>query len=284
MSIVLALALVAQAALSDDRARQILPRADLHALTDAQRAQFLEIAGDTFDYAGCNDTLARCLAANVADKHAVRMSELIKVLLLQGGTTPAVIDGVERYYGSFSKRQKVSDTDCPQLGDAKAPIAVVEFSDFQCPHCAAAERPLHDLVQALPAKVRLCAKYYPLPGHPRARPAAAAAEFARQKGKFWQMSELLFAHQEELGDADLKGYAKDVGLDGVEMLKQIYAGRFDEVIEKQIREGDATGVRATPTLYFNGRQYTLPIQRELLVFTAQDEDEWHRNKGAWDKD
>src|SRR5712692_4229135 len=135
--------------LSEERARQILPRADLTGLNGQQRAQFLEIAGDTFDYAGCNDTLARCLGKDVKDHHALRMTELIKGLLLEGYSPSVIIEMVERYYSSFpaGKRLKLNDTECPQLGDPRAPVSVVEFSDFECPHCAAAEKPLHDLVQ-----------------------------------------------------------------------------------------------------------------------------------------
>jgi len=285
-SFLLIAALVAQAGLSEERARQILPRADLHALTDQQRAQFLEVAGDTFGYAGCTETLARCLGANVSDKHALRTAELVKALLLDGYSTSAVIDMVERYYGSFAKekRQKLPDQDCAQLGDPKSPIAVVEFSDYQCPHCAVSAKPLRDLVRALPAKVRLCFKYFPLPSHSRAQIAAGCAEFARQRGKFWEMSDLLFSHQEELGDTELKSFARQLGLDGDAMLRQVYAGRFDATIERHKKEGTDAGVRATPTLYFNGRQLTLPIKHDFLVFTAQDEDEWQRNKGGWDTD
>src|SRR5712671_1231251 len=113
--------------LSEEQARRILPRADLSGLTDEQRAQFLEVAGDVFDYAGCKDTLARCLGADVQDVHALR---------LEGATPPRVIDTVETYYASFdaSKRQSLKTGDCPVLGDPKAPITVVEFSDYQCPH------------------------------------------------------------------------------------------------------------------------------------------------------
>jgi len=274
------------AGLSEERAREILPRADLHALNDAQRAQFLEIAGDTFGYAGCNETLARCLAANVSDKHAPRMAELVKALILDGQSSPGILDTVERYYASFEgkKRQKLLDQECPQLGDPKAPVAVVEFSDYQCPHCAVAQKPLKDLVRALSGKVRLCSKYFPLAGHGRAQIAAGAAEFARQKGKFWQLNDLLFTHQDALGDSDLKGYAREAGLEGDAMLKQVYAGKFDPLIERQKKEGNDAGVRATPTLYFNGRQFILPLKSEFLVFTAQDEEEWQRNRGGWDKD
>jgi protein-disulfide isomerase len=274
--------------LSNDRAREILPRAELSQLSDAQRAQFLEIAGDTFDYAGCNDTLAQCLRAGVKDHHALRMTELIKYMLLEGYTPSVIIDFVERYYASFpeSKRQKLRDDDCPQLGDAKARVVVVEFSDFQCPHCATASKPLRDLVAAMPGRVRLCSKYFPLPGHPRAQQAAAAAEYAFRHRKFWEMSELLFAHQDndELDDAHLREYARELGLDGNEMLKQIYAGKLDAAIERHKKEGVDAGVRATPTLFFNGRQFILPLKPEFLVFSAQDEEEWQKNKGAWEKE
>ncbi len=273
--------------LSDERARQILPRADLSQLTDQQRAQFLEIAGDTFDYAGCNDTLAQCLRAGVKDKHALRMTELIKGMLIEGYSPSVIIEMVERYYSSFPKEkraQKLKDTECPQLGDPKAPVAVVEFSDFQCPHCAAATKPIHDMVDALKGKVRLCPKYFPLPSHNRAAIAAACAEYARQKGKYWEMAEMLFGHQDELEDGSLKSYAKQLGLDGNEMLKDVYAGRFDAAVQKQTKEGMDAGVNATPTLFFDGRKYTLPIKPEFLIFSAQDEEEWQRNKGGWDKE
>ena len=274
------------AALSNERARQILPRAELSQLNDAQRAQFLEIAGDTFGYAGCNDTLAQCLRAGVKDPHALRMTELVKFMLLEGYTPSVIIDFIERYYASFTKRVNLRSDDCPSLGDPKAPVVVVEYSDYQCPHCAAAEKPLKDLVAALSGKVRLCSKYFPLPGHRRAQQAAGAAEYAFHHKKFWEMNELIFAHQDtdELDDAHLKEYAKQLGLDGTDMLKQIYAGKLDLVIEKHKQQGMAAGVRATPTLYFNGRQFLLPLKPEFLVFSAQDEEEWQKNKGGWEKE
>lgn len=271
--------------LTEERARQILPRADLSGLTGAQRAQFLEIAGDTFDYAGCNDTLARCLAGSVKDMHALRMTALVKVMLLEGFTPSVIIEMVERYYASFKeKRQKLRDNDCGLLGDMKAKVTVTEYSDFQCPHCAASTKPLHDFVEAMPGKVRLCSKYFPLPMHPRAQVAAGCAEYARRKDKFWEMSDRLFAHQDELDDANLKSFAKEIGLDGNEMLKEVYAGKFDTLIEREKNEGLGAGVRATPTLFFEGRMYTLPLKLEYLELSARDEEEWQRNKGGWDKE
>jgi protein-disulfide isomerase len=267
--------------LTEEQARRILPRADLSGLTDEQRAQFLEIAGDVFDYAGCRDTLAKCLGENVQDVHAVRMAELVKALLLDGGTPSRVIDLVENYYASFdgSKRHVLKTNDCAVLGDPKAPVAVVEYSDYQCPHCATAMKPLHDLVNgADKGKARLCAKYFPLPGHQRARVAAGCAEYARRRGKFWEMNALLFAHQEELDDQSLKAYAKELGLDGAQMLKEVYAGRFDAIIDAHQKEGVSAHVQSTPTLFINGRHHRLPIKLQYLQRSVEDELEWQQNK------
>src|SRR3954470_8523553 len=267
--------------LSEEDARRILPRADLSGLTGEARAQFLDIAGDVFDYAGCKDTLAKCLAADQKDVHALRMAELIKVFLLQGAPPSRVVEWVENYYASFdaSKRQKVRSDDCPQLGDKNAPVALVEFSDYQCPHCAVARKPLHDVVVGPEkGKARLCPKYFPLPGHPRAGIAAGCAEYAKRKGKFWEMHEALFAHQEELEDDSLKQYAQQMGLDGAQMLKEVYAGHFDGVVASQMREGEAAHVQATPTIFVNGRQHTLPVQTFFLQRSIEDELEWQQNK------
>lgn len=267
--------------LTEEQARRIIPRADLSGLTDEQRSQFLEVAGDVFDYAGCKDTLAKCLGANVQDVHAVRMAGLVKALILEGGSTSRVIETVENYYASFdpSRRQALKTNDCPVLGDPKAAVAIVEFSDYQCPHCAVANKPLHDLVTGPEkGKARLCSKFFPLPGHARARIAAGCAEFARRQGKFWQMNDLLFANQDLLDDESLKKYAKQVGLDGAQMLKEVYAGKFDAVIEAHLQEGTSARVNATPTLFINGRGHALPVKLEFLQRSVEDELEWQENK------
>jgi protein-disulfide isomerase len=287
MTACLAATAAGAAELTVERAKAILPRADLSTLkTDAQRGEFLEVAGDTFDYAGCNDTLARCLQANVTDKHALRMAELVKALVLTGAPASSVIDSVERYYASFAakKRARLDDQDCGQLGDPKAKVVLVEFSDYQCPHCSKVVKPVHEMISALEGKVRWCAKYFPIVSiHPRAMISAEVAEYAKGQKKFWEMSELLFGHQEELDDYSLKKYAKQLGMDGDKMLKEVNAGNFDAAVNRQLKEGEAAGVNATPSFYFNGRFFDLPITTEFLVFSALDEEEWQSNSGAWGK-
>ncbi len=271
--------------LSMDEAKKLMPRANLAGLSDEQRGILFDVAGDTFDYAGCNSTLAACLRADVKDKHAPRMAQLAAQMIQIGYTDTQVKFFLDQYYASFAKdhRKKLRADDCPILGEAKAPVTLVEFSDYQCPHCARAAAPLQEFVEKMKGKVKLCSKYFPLPGHPRAMQAAGAAEYARAKGKFWQMHELLFAEQEHLEDADLKAIAHKLGLDGDEMLKQIYAGKFNELIERHKKEAIDANVASTPSVFFDGRLLTLPGM-QFLGFSAEDEAEWQRNGGAWDKE
>jgi protein-disulfide isomerase len=257
-----------------------VPRADLSGLSDAQKDTFLQVASEVFNYAGCQDTLAKCLGKGQRDPHAPRMAALVRQLVLDGFPAQTVIQGVETYYASFDSRARapVNDRNCATLG--KGTISIVEFSDYQCPHCRAALKPLHDLVTKDEAgKAKLCSKYFPFPSHPRARVAAGCAEYARAHGKFWELNELLFDNQESLEDADLKAYARKAGLDGDEMLKQVYAGAFDQLIDKHVREGTAAGVEETPSLFFNGRPLVLPRQPFYLRQSVQDELEWSKTRG-----
>ncbi len=273
------------AELSEERARQILPRADLHTLTAAQRAQFLEIAGDTFDYAGCNDTLARCLGQDVKDHHALRMTELIKGLLLEGYSPSVIIEMVERYYSSFpaGKRQKLEDTECPQLGSPQAPV-VVEFSDFECPHCAAARPILEKFARSNPDSVRFCFSPFPLAGHLNSGPAAQAALFARDQGKFWEMHDLLFENQKQLNPELLKSLASKIGLSPAELSKAIESGRYADELNIWKDSANRARVDSTPTVYVNGRKDHLPISAEALQRTVEDETEWISHNNSWAPD
>src|SRR5438270_13338253 len=88
-----------------------------------------------------------------------------------------------------------------------------------------------------------------------------------------------FANQGVLEVEKLRAYAKQVGLDGEEILKQVYARKFDAQVEKNQREGMAAGVESTPSLFFDGRLNLLPIRPWYLAFTVDDELQWQREKG-----
>jgi protein-disulfide isomerase len=146
----------------------------------------------------------------------------------------------------------------PQRGPSDAWVTIVEFSDFQCPFCGAAEPTIEQVLALYPADVRLVYKHFPLPQHPSARPAANAAECARVQGTapdgyFWEMHDLLFANQRALDAASLAGYAGQIaGLDAVAWQACFDAKQFDARVQADFDLGVSVGVNATPTFAING--------------------------------
>jgi len=140
-------------------------------------------------------------------------------------------------------------------GESGAPMTVVEFGDFECPYCAAAAPVLRKLVDTSAGQVRLVFRHFPLfVSHPHALTAALAAESAGEQDAFWQMHDVLFAHQQRLGDADLARYALDLGLDATRIVGE-GAQRFGDAVEADYADGAELGVHGTPTLFLNADPY-----------------------------
>jgi protein-disulfide isomerase len=140
-------------------------------------------------------------------------------------------------------------------GSPDAPVTVVEYGDFECPYCAAAAPVLRRLVDGSDGGVRLVFRHYPLPDvHPYALTAALAAEAAGEQGAFWPMHDLLFAHQDRLTDANLRGYGAELGLDG-DRLVGAAAQRLGDKVEADFASGVALGVPGTPTLFIDGVRF-----------------------------
>lgn len=141
-------------------------------------------------------------------------------------------------------------------GRADAPITLVEYGDYQCGYCATAHPVINELRRRLGDRLRVVFRNFPCPDqHPHAQHAAEAAEAAGTQGKFWEMHDLLFEHfkhQPTLDDADLTGYAVDLGLD----LERFERGLAEHVYARRVREdldgGLRSGVSRTPTFFING--------------------------------
>jgi len=149
----------------------------------------------------------------------------------------------------------------PVLGSPSAPYLLVEFADFECPYCGMVFPELHDLVDQNP-DLRMMFKHYPIsnicndsvgrPGHTLACGAAAATECARQQGRFWEMSELMFKNQQFLNPPDLVFMAKQAGLDGAAFETCASDPRAMEAVKADIGHAHTVGVAGTPSLYLKG--------------------------------
>ena len=142
-----------------------------------------------------------------------------------------------------------------QRGPDDAAITVVEYGDFECPHCGQAE----PVVRALLADfgdVRYIWRHLPLTGvHPHAELAAAAAEAAAQQGVFWEMHDVLLSHQDHLDEEDLTRYATDLGLDVEKFLDDLHHNTGAAQIAEDVGSAELSGVSGTPTFFVNGRRH-----------------------------
>jgi protein-disulfide isomerase len=143
-------------------------------------------------------------------------------------------------------------------GPADAQITLVEYGDFQCPHCGRAEPVLRELVSEF-GDVRYVWRHLPLLDvHPRAQLAAEAAEAAHAQGAFWPMHDLLLEHQDRLSSDDVVGYAERLGLDVERFAKDLRSHRWADRVAGDVESADLSGVSGTPTFFVNGQRQPAP--------------------------
>jgi protein-disulfide isomerase len=153
-----------------------------------------------------------------------------------------------------SVAKKIDIASAPVRGPKNAPVTIVEFSDFQCPFCGRAVPTLKAIKEQYGNKVKVAFKNQPLPMHPDARPAAAAAMAANEQGKFWEYHDKLFANQQALDRASLEKYAAEVGLNMPKFKAALDTNKFEQRITADATEATRAGVNGTPTFFINGRK------------------------------
>ncbi|HLX69086.1 MAG TPA: DsbA family protein [Verrucomicrobiae bacterium] len=159
-------------------------------------------------------------------------------------------------------------------GSIKAPVALVEYGDYECPYCGQA----YPIVKAVQKRLgnRLCFAFrnFPLANmHPHAEHAAEAAEAAAAQGRFWEMHDLLYENQVALDDADLEEYASTLGLDSQRLMEEVRSGAHTARIREDFRGGARNGVNGTPTFFINGERYDGELSEEALLEALGESDE-----------
>ncbi|MBT9555385.1 MAG: thioredoxin domain-containing protein [Myxococcales bacterium] len=152
----------------------------------------------------------------------------------------------------------------PKRGAPDPLIGIVVFSDFECPPCAKMAKKIEAAI-AKDADVGTVFRHNPLARHSHARDAAAAALFAEDYGKFWEMHDRLFGNQSALDRASLVRYAKEIGLDTGLFEKALATDAFRTRIDEDRLLAGLVGVRATPTIFVNGRRLENPTEEEIAT-------------------
>ena len=157
------------------------------------------------------------------------------------------------------------------LGPADAPVTLVEYGDYECPHCYRAHPMLKRIVANLGDRLHFVFRNFPLTEiHPHALHAAEAAEAAADQGKFWEMHDTIYEHQQDgplaLEDRALVGYAEELGLDARRVASALATDAYEERVRADFMSGVRSGVNGTPTFFINGQRFDEEWgERELLA-------------------
>jgi protein-disulfide isomerase len=162
-------------------------------------------------------------------------------------------------------------SDSPILGNLNASVSVIEFSDYECPFCQAAEGANQEAISSLKqsnpnweapipkvieeyvntGKVRLVFRQFPVHGN---RYPALASKCAQEQGKFWEYQKILFENYNALEATDLKKYAVDLNLNASQFNECFDSGKYMESIQNDLNDGQGLGVDGTPTFFVGNNE------------------------------
>lgn len=236
-----------------------LPSVDFSGLTPAEKAVALEAMRAESCTCGCNMKIAQCRMEDPLCAYSKRLAyivirdaaagkklaEIRANLVKMANTPPPVLD---------EQPTRISVTGDPVRGPVNARVTIVEFSDFQCPFCAAATTQVINLLKKYPTQVRVIFKQFPLDTHSQAHLAAEASLAAQAQGKFWQLHDKLYAHFREINRTRIMVWAGEVGLDVNRLQADLDSHKYAARVDAEEQQGEQADVMGTPTFFINGHK------------------------------
>jgi protein-disulfide isomerase len=141
-------------------------------------------------------------------------------------------------------------------GDLSAAMVLVEYGDYQCPHCSNAYIIIKKIQQEFGPGLAYVFRHFPMTEvHFYARQAAIAAEAAGFQDKYWAMHNMIYENQEKLSTAGLSGFAKKIGLDMDKFKRDIHDEKLEIKVDADFEGGMRSGVNFTPTFFINGTRF-----------------------------
>lgn len=201
------------------------------------------------------------------------MKQETKIFLSIGVFTVLVFAGIIWYASKTNINGTVSADvlvrfDSQKIESAGAKVVLVEFGDYQCPACRAINPLVNQILKDYQGKVTLVFRNFPLPQHQYAVISAESAEIAGDQGKFWEMHDMIYEHQDEWANSKSAKdvfiqYAKNLGMNTDEFKKSLDANKYLDKIERDRSDGNSININATPTFFVNGHKLVLNSAGDL---------------------
>ncbi len=247
-----------------------LPGVDTSSLAAREHAQWSALVTELL--APCPDVAVSIAQCVTEQRDCPTCAPAARFLLRQVEAARPKQDIVEVLSARFDPQRvkTVIVGDSAAKGPKDALVTIVELADFECPGCRAASEVLEKLYQSRPGDIRLVFKHYPIAYHVNAKLAAQAAYAAQQQGRFWPMHKILFENHRRLTEPDLEAYADKLNLDLERFRADMHSAAAVAFINREKQQGESLGLRATPTIYINGRFCDL----SKLANPLRDLEEW----------
>ncbi len=245
-----------------------LPGVDFAGLSPKAKATVLKVLRDHDCSCKCGRKLAQCRVEDPGCAYSTNLAKTATAAAKSGSTESEINAAINQSNWAHVQTEQpqtpasllapavqIPVAGSPVLGGPAAKITVVEFSDFQCPYCAQAVGEINAVLKAYPSQVKLIFKQFPLEMHPQAELAAKASLAAQKQGKFWEMHDAMFAHQNQLSSEGIKSLAQAAGLDMTKFDADLASTEVSETVIRDVQDGDRAGVEGTPSFFINGQKY-----------------------------
>lgn len=244
----------------------LYPGMEFSRLEPAERKTFVAVAEQELcPCADANASLHKCLKEDSAHcALAKRSATVIARAIRSGLSRDDVLDKLAEFLEESKREHQFSFEIVPKKGPEDAPVQIVEFADFQCPHCKRASELMGEIVEQYEGEVVHYFKHFPLSSHGQARMAARAATAAQMQGKFWPMHDLLFENQKGLSKRKVEEFARRLGLNFSKFQEDMASEEIGSVVERDRSEGLEANVSGTPALFINGRRYVGSLNKQGL--------------------
>jgi protein-disulfide isomerase len=240
----------------------------LSALSDAGREEYREILTAEVSPCEAPETLLACAEARRCGECVYLSRVAFRLVRDEASSKEQIASFMTRLkktrQQNAGKSAPLELSGAPARGPEGAAVAMVEFADFQCGHCALLHAELKRLMPELDRVARFSFKNFPLPVHPAAEPAARAALAAGKQGKFWEYHDLLFERQAEISPERFSAWAKELGLDVARFEADLASEAISAQVARDKAEAEALGLPGTPILILDGLPYLDRLDAEAI--------------------
>ena len=197
-------------------------------------------------------------------RRAMKEGQLLTTIMTEKGYR-VQLESIE------APRFEVATEGYPSKGSDNAKVTLIEFADYQCPHCKKASKVVKNLLERFDGDLKVVYRDFPINPSGISRKVSEAAVCAQEQGKFWPFHDLAFERQSYLKAIKPDMLAKQVGLD-MEQFNACYAGDANTAkVAKSINEAEELGLTGTPSFFINGKLLHLHGELETELIKAVEE-------------